>query len=328
MIAEVVLEGMQALKIKSYYRLLFVASMCMARRTRLGAQGIADPCERSGSALSESLEKQYPGLEEDGSLFNSLRSFNDWPREKKVFALNAATVGTIAIAGVTRWHYGSHAFRTANEGWFDSDTPYGGADKLGHLFTCYALTSVYNQLYRDWGYAEHDAILMGATNSWLTMTLIEIGDGFSVSEGFSWQDEVMNTLGASMAYLRHRIPAVRERVDFRWEWFPSPSVRSGERFDVLTDYSGQKFLLAFKLDGWLRTGSPLMKAMEMQVGYYTRGYVSGDERHFDGQHRYGYVGIGLNVTYLLERYTGRRARGIFDYYQVPYTYLPARWECD
>jgi hypothetical protein len=136
----------------------------------------------------------------------------------------------------------------------------------------------------------------------------------------------MNTLGAGMAYLRHRIPAVRERVDFRWEWFPSPSVREGERFDILTDYSGQKFLLAFKLDGWLRTGNPLLKALEVQVGYYTRGYVSHDELHFDGQHRYGYVGIGLNVTYLLEKHTGHRAWGIFDYYQMPYTYLPARWE--
>jgi hypothetical protein len=255
-------------------------------------------------------------------------SVGDWPREKKVIALNAATVGTIAAIGFVGWDYGSHSFRTANEGWFDGDTPYGGADKLGHVFTCYTLASVYNVIYKDWGYSENDASLLGAASSWLTMTIIEIGDGFSVSEGFSWQDEVMNTVGVGMAYLRHRFPAVRERVDFRWEWFPSPSVRHGERFDVLTDYSGQKFLLAFKLDGWLRTGSPVLKALELQVGYYTRGYVSHDEDFFDETHRYGYVGIGLNVTYLLERLTGHRAWGIFDYYQMPYTYLPASWELD
>jgi len=184
----------------------------------------------------------------------------DWPKERKVIALNAVTVGTIAAMGFVGWDYGSHSFRTANEGWFDPDTNYGGADKLGHVFTCYALASVYNRIYRDWGYTDNDAILLGSASSWLTMSVIEIGDGFSKSEGYCWQDEVMNTVGAGMAYLRHRFPAVRERVDFRWEWFPSPASRSGERFDILTDYSGQKYLLAFKMDRWLRTGSPVLKA--------------------------------------------------------------------
>jgi hypothetical protein len=321
-------EGILPLEVESYYWLLVVASICLGMKTKLVAQDIIEPYEHYSFVSNESSDKSYSGLEKNGSFFSSLLSFNDWPREKKVIALNAATVGAITAAGVARWDYGSHAFRTANEGGFDSDTPYGGADKLGHVFTCYALASVYNRIYKGWGYSEHDAILMGAANSWLTMTLIEIGDGFSVSEGFSWQDEVMNTLGVSMAYLRHRVPAVRERVDFRWEWFPSPSVRSGERFDVLTDYSGQKFLLAFKLDGWLRTGNPILKATEVQVGYYTRGYVSRDELHFDGQHRYGYVGIGLNMTYLLDQLTGHRAGGIFDYIQVPGTYISSSSKLD
>jgi hypothetical protein len=248
----------------------------------------------------------------------------DWSPKKKVAALNVATIGTIAGIGVAAWDYGSHSFRTANEGWFDADTPYGGADKLGHVFTCYALGTVYSHIYTDWGYSENDAILLGATNSLLTMTVVEFADGLSKSHGFSWQDEVMNAAGAGFAYLRHRFPAIRERVDLRWEWFPSPAAREGERFDVLTDYSGQKFLLAFKLDGWLRTGNPVLKALELQTGYYTRGYVSGDDEFFSSKHRYGYIGIGLNVTYLLERLTGHRAAGVFDYYQVPYTYLSTR----
>ena len=138
----------------------------------------------------------------------------DWPREKKVVALNVATIGAIAAIGFAGWDYGSQSFHAANEGWFDPDTPYGGADKLGHVFTCYALASVYNRIYKDWGYPDNDAIFMGAASSWLTMTVIEIGDGFSNSQGFAWQDEVMNTVGVGMAYLRHRFPAVRERCGF------------------------------------------------------------------------------------------------------------------
>lgn len=250
----------------------------------------------------------------------------DWPRETKVAVLTAATIGVIAAFGFVQWDYGSHSFRVAHENWFGQDSTYGGADKLGHIFTCYALASVYNRMFQDWGYSPNDAILVAAASSWLTMTVIEVGDGFSKSQGFSYEDEIMNTVGIGLAYLRHRFPAIRERIDYRWEWVPSPSVLHGERFDVLTDYSGQKYLLAFKLDGWFRTGSPILKALELQVGYYTRGYVSGDDEFFHGEHRYGYVAVGLNVTYLLERLTGHRARGIFDYYQVPYTYLPSRWE--
>jgi hypothetical protein len=252
----------------------------------------------------------------------------DWSREEKVVALTAGTIGVIAAFGFIGWDYGSHSFRSVHEDWFGPDTRYGGADKLGHVFTTYALTSVYNHIYHDWGYSKNDALLLGAASSWVTMTMIELGDGFSKSQGFSCEDEIMNTVGVGLAYLRHHHPAIRERVDYRWEWFPSPSVRHGRRFDILTDYSGQKYLLAFKLDGWLRTGDPVLRALELQVGYYTRGYVSEDEHFFHGQHRYGYVGLGLNVTYLLERLTGHRACRVFDYYQMPYTYLPVTWEYD
>jgi hypothetical protein len=160
------------------------------------------------------------------------------------------------------------------------------------------------------------------------LTITEIGDGFSRVHGFSWEDEVMNTVGVGLAYLRHRFPAFKEKVDFRMEWVPSPTFRNDERYDPFTDYSGQKYLLAFKPDGFLKTGDPILKALEIHVGYYTRGYVTGDDKYFSGKHRYGYVGIGLNVTYLLERLTGHRARGVFDYLQVPYTYLPASGRYD
>jgi len=163
---------------------------------------------------------------------------------------------------------------------------------------------------------------------WAQLTLLEIGDGYSKSHGFSWEDETMNTVGVGLAYLRHRFPAFREAVDYRLEWVPSPSFRSGERLDPFTDYSGQKYLLAFKPDGFLHTGDPLLKALEIHVGYYTRGYVTDDEDFFKEPHRYGYVAIGLNVTYLLERLTGHNAWHVFDYLQLPYTYVPSTGRYD
>ena len=305
---------------KSYYPLLFVASLCLAMRTRLGAQGIADPCEQSGSALSRNLENPYPGLKEDGSLFDSLRSFNEWPREKKVVALNVTAVAAIAAVGSVSWDYCSSSFHFEDEGWFDPDTKFGGADKMGHAYSAYALSSVYNHIYRTWGYSDEDAILGGALTGWAQMTLIEVGDGFSAEHGFCWQDEAMDAVGAGMAYLRHRFPAIKEALDFRLEWYPSVAFRHGDRSDPFTDYSGQKYLLAIKPDGILRTNSPLLRAVEVHIGYYSRGYTE-ESRYFSSQNRYTYYGVGLNVTYLLEKLTGHRAGGIFDYIQVPGTYV-------
>ncbi|HNY80743.1 MAG TPA: DUF2279 domain-containing protein [Sedimentisphaerales bacterium] len=275
------------------------------------------------SSVSAS-ENRCASTEKELTPSSSWWGMAEWPRQKKVVALNLAVTGALAIYGAASWDYGSNGFDTHDEGWFGQDTRYGGADKLGHAWSAYTLASVYNRIYRDWGYSDEDAIAIGVVSSWMQTTVIEIGDAFSKSQGFSWQDEAMNTLGVGVAYLRHRFPTIRETVDFRMEWFPSPALRHGDETDVFTDYSGQKYLLAVKPDGFLKTGDPLLKAIEFQVGYYTRGYSSGDEEYFSGQHRYGYIGIGLNVTYLLDRLTGHRAAGVFDYYQVPYTYISTR----
>ena len=309
-----------------FYCLLVIASICLGMKTKVLAQDI-ETYGYYNFISNEYPDKSCSTSEENDSLFSSLRSFDDWPREKKVLALNLAAVGAIAAVGAAQWDYGDSTFRTESEGWFGYDSKYGGADKLGHSFGAYSLTAVYDSIYKHWGYSDEQAIWGGALSSWSLMTLTEIGDGFSSSQGFSWEDEVMNTAGVAMAYMRYQFPHLKDKVDFRVEWFPSFSFRNGKKNDPFTDYSGQKYLLAFKPDGFFKTGDPILKALEVHLGYYIRGYTS-DDLHFNGKHRIGYIAIGLNVTYLMEKLTGHRASGIFDYIQVPYTYVPSSGRYD
>lgn len=253
-------------------------------------------------------------------------TMKNWSREKKLVALNLAAIGTILTVGVAQWDQGSSSFNFHNEGWFDDNTKYGGADKLGHAFSAYALTDIYNGVYKKWGYSDEEAIWNGVLSSWLQMTLIEFGDGFSNTYGFSWEDEVMNTLGVGMSYLRNRFPSLKEKVDFRIEWLPSSAFQHGDQSEPFTDYSGQKYLLAFKPDGFLKTNNPLLKTVEVHFGYYTRGYDG--EKYASSRHRSTYIGLGLNVTYLMEQLTGHRAWGVFDYIQVPYTYISSSSKLD
>ena len=289
------------------YKLLIIVSFCLVTKIVFAAGYTYEPY----LAAKEGKKEIF---------FGSLKNFDEWPAKKKVIALNVAAVSTTLIIGAASWDYCSSDFHFKDEGWFDPDTKFGGADKLGHAYSGYVLTSIYNNIYRKWGYSDEKAILGGALSSWSQMTLIEFFDGFSDEQGFCWEDEAMNTIGVGLAYLRHRYPTLKEKFDFRMEWFPSPAFRHGDR-TLFTDYSGQKYLIALKPDGFFKTDNPCIKAVEIQFGYYSRGYQE-DNRYFNGEKRYTYIGIGLNMTYLLEKLTGHRAGGIFDYVQVPFTYIP------
>ena len=315
-------KGSPQLELNFRYRFLILAALCLGIKTNLNAGQVNDPYDLVDDSISaEHTNEPDSCVEENGSFFSSLRSFDDWPREKKVIALNMGAGGMIVGLGMASWDYGSSSFHSREEGWFGHGNRYGGADKFGHVFGTYSLATVYNNVYKRWGYSDKEAVLGGVLSGWSQMTLAEIGDGFSASQGFSWEDEAMNTVGAAVAYLRYRYASLKDKVDFRMEWLPSPSFRDGERHDPFTDYSGQKYLLAFKADGFLKTENPLLKALELHLGYCTRGYASNDDLHFSGKHRFGSIGIGFNVTYLLTKLTGHRAAGIFDYIQVPYTYI-------
>jgi len=71
--------------------------------------------------------------------------------------------------------------------------------------------------------------------------------------------------------------------------------------------------------------SPL-RYFELHLGYYTRGY---DDYNFsltnDDRKRTVYVGLGLNVGKVIESVRETR---IFNYLQLPHTYLPLEHDLD
>lgn len=241
-----------------------------------------------------------------------------WTREQKAIALNLGIAAAITGYGFAKWDWGETSFAFQNEGWFGSGTESGGADKLGHAFTGAAITAITSSLYRCWDYQPEEAALLGACSGVLATTLIEVGDGFSDEHGFSWEDQVFNLAGVGLEYLRQRYPQVRQRVHFRWEYFPSSAVRSGDETDIFTDYEGSRWMLAFPLQAWLPERSWL-DWCELLVGYGTRGYASpGNDRE-----RIPFIGIGIHLPKLVETIHPGGSPRILEYLQVPYTALPA-----
>jgi hypothetical protein len=117
-------------------------------------------------------------------------------RGQKTLLLNAGAMGAVLIYGIANWDYGESNFHFNNEGWFDRDSPHGGADKLGHFWSSYTLSHLYSYVYRRWGYTESEANLYGPLSNLGFQTFMEIADGFSSSQGFSYEDMIMNIVGA------------------------------------------------------------------------------------------------------------------------------------
>lgn len=235
--------------------------------------------------------------------------------DRKILYTNLIGSATIMTWGVVNWDYGKRSMHASSEGWFGKDTKHGGADKLGHFYMTYLLSHYFANLYSDFGYKKEKSIRQGAISAFILNSTMEVGDSFS-SYGFSYEDFIINILGAYVGYYLLMHPEVNNIIDIRSEYKPTDKITSGESYDLFTDYNGMKYLAAIKLDGFERFQDTFMKYFEFHVGYYVR-----DDQ--DGIHRYPYAAIGVNLSHLLKP-VNRKVSTFFNYYQMPYSYIPTK----
>ena len=237
--------------------------------------------------------------------------------------LNSAVAGGILLWGTLNWDYFETTPQAGNEAWFGHGTKEGGADKLGHLYIAHIASQAFRAIYLDWGYGEDRAGKLGVLSSLGMTTLMELGDSFSRDYGFSYEDMLMNLAGAGFSYLTMRHPGLDRKIDLRAEYRPS----LGEDFepDFFTDYEHLKYLLAIKGEGFDAIRHPWLKALELHFGYYARNYDSYRSAGPDHRRRSVYVGVGLNIGRLVRQWV---KAPVFDYLQLPYTYLPLEHDLD
>ncbi len=203
-----------------------------------------------------------------------------------------------------------------------------GADKLGHAFSAYLVTNgLAEQLLRQ-GRSPEQAALISALITQALFTYMEIYDGYSVNHGWSKEDMVMNMVGSGAAYLRHVTPGLREKLDLRLEY---QSYRY-KGFNTITDYASQKYVMAVKLSGFSGLSNTPWRYVELQMGYYTRGFSWSERAEGLVRSRRGFIGIGLNLSELLlgqrrsdESGARRGGRLFFEHIQLPSTAARVEW---
>lgn len=231
-------------------------------------------------------------------------------RNKKLWAVNLTGIAVITAWGVKNWDYFSTSPQATSEGWFQNDTKYGGADKLGHVYTSYVASHGLSYLYESWCINKKDAALYGALSSLAMVTYMELGDSFS-DLGFSKEDMISNGVGVLYGYYSYINPELSNTLDLRWEYKPN-----SETFgDFTTDYENSKFLLALKLNAFSLARDNFLKHVELQVGYYTRGFSN----PYAIRERNVFFGIGINLTDLARRHSYNKTATFLKYYQIPGT---------
>jgi len=240
----------------------------------------------------------------------------------RVLYTNIIGAAVVTAWGTAFWDYFTTKPVMGDEGWFQKDSKYGGADKLGHMYSTYLWSLGFSSLYEYWGMKEEDSMLYGPLTAWTFQGLMELGDSFSETQGFSYEDMVMNTVGAAFYYVREKYPEVKRKLDLRLEYIPD----FNSNVDIFTQYNSMKYLFALKFSGFDSMEETPMKYFELQLGYYTRGYQ--DHENYNDTERVTYVGIGVNASEVLKAMGWTKTSKIFNYYQLPYTYVPFGYDHD
>ncbi len=237
-----------------------------------------------------------------GSLINT-------SKEQKVIAANVVGLSAITLWGVANWDYFDTGMNKTSEGWFSENTQDGGADKLGHFYLSYATSHLYASVFEGWGYSLERGALLGSISSFAVMSWMEVGDSFS-SYGFSHEDFLMNSFGCLMGYSMAVNPELSNKIDLRAEYIPDFKTA-----DFFTDYNNMKYLVAIKLSGFNAVKNKIAKYFEFHFGYYSRNYPDAVNRK-----RNIYLGLGVNMSRIFNRYSMKKTAKLANYIQVPYTY--------
>jgi hypothetical protein len=242
----------------------------------------------------------------------------------KSLALDLTVLAVASIyIGIDQWGWGETPFHFYREGWFGKNTAYGGVDKFGHAWTAHLMSDYMTWRLESLGFEKFQSSVTAALITGVAFLGVELGDGFS-HYGASYEDFVASAVGISFSFLRTNVPGLAEKVDFRMEYLPTGH---GDTFG-LGDYSGKKFLLAWKFAGFEPFKEGPLRYLELHTGYYTRGYNEWERAAGIPQSRSPYVGLGLNLSELVfghpsvrDTLPGSVGRTILKYIQPPYTYI-------
>ncbi len=179
----------------------------------------------------------------------------------------------------------------------DRDWEYAlGADKLGHAFFSFLVSSFYSDMLLWSGVDTATAIYSGTGIALAYQTYVEIRDGFSRDNGggylgFSPMDMAANTLGAGFPIAQYYIPSLRNyslKISFDWQKYDKNKFGA-----IIDDYENTTHWLAINSraiipEEWRETWYPAW------IGFAIGHSVNGLNAYGGGNHEL-YISLDWDI---------------------------------
>ncbi len=168
---------------------------------------------------------------------------------------------------------------------FNDNKEWKQMDKIGHMYSAYALSKASMELWRWTGIERKKRIWLGGMSGAMYQTVIEVLDGFSSEWGWSWGDFAANIAGSGLLTVQE-LAWDEQRVQMKWSFHrkhysdPTLNQRSDDLFGKTTaerflkDYNGQTYWLSTTLKPFF-PGSNLPEWLQLSVGTGTEGLFGG-----------------------------------------------------
>lgn len=176
----------------------------------------------------------------------------------RLWSVGAATAvsGTGSLLALDQaWYSG---YDRAPFHFFNDNGEWMQMDKLGHVWSTYALARCGHAAFRWTGLDERRSVWIGSGVGWLYLAGVEYLDARSAAWGFSWGDMLANTLGSG-TFVAQQLTWGEQRIGFKYSAHLTDLAQ--ERPDllgstvperVLKDYNGSTVWLSANLHalGW------------------------------------------------------------------------------
>ena len=256
------------------------------------------------------------------------------PRPRPL-AIGVASLGAIWGSAYNAYSDGpNYDFHFTNEGYFGRNTYVGGGDKASHFVSYYAVSRLMTEVYELFDLPEQPSYGLASTVSTLAGLATEIGDGTN-RYGFSYEDFVVDSVGAASAYVLARY-RLNDLIGFRAGVIPAPEIddqRFGNTTGTGKDYSREIYTADLKLAGLSRRLDRRFgpaRFLLVSLTYGVKGYPYAPPELRERQ-----VGleVGLNLAEAAralgvpkDRWWGKMMLIVLDIVRIPYTAIGVRYD--
>lgn len=199
-------------------------------------------------------------------------------RRNTVYLTEAVLGGTSLIGLHQLWYsnYDTSSFHFVNDSnnWLQMD-------KMGHVFSAYALGKTGMDLLAWSGETKKNQLLYGATLGFGYLAVIEVFDGFSANWGFSATDLLANAAGTGFL-IGQELLWQEQRIWLKYSFHQTkyaqyrPDVLGESLLEqALKDYNGQTYWLSANLWSFNKE-SNFPKWLNIAFGYGATGMLYGD----------------------------------------------------